>query len=62
MTFLKKLLKSFEDDMAVAAVAQSGELDMAKQMIEESKKEQVDRHTSENKEIMQLTVNPAEGK
>ncbi len=62
MTFLKRLLKGFEDDMAAAAVAQSGELEMARQMLKESKDQQFRKESTEKKDIMHLTVNPAEGK
>ena len=63
MNILKKLIRRFEDEMAAAAVAQSGEPEMALQIIKDSPSDGHYTHPSQNKqEVMHLSVNPAEGK
>ncbi|NOX20240.1 MAG: hypothetical protein GXO99_03115 [Nitrospirae bacterium] len=61
MTFLKRALKGFENEMAAAAVAQSGEIEMARQILKESV-EQITKESAEKQDLMHLRVKPAEGK
>ncbi len=63
MTFLKKLVRKFEDEMAAAAVAQTGETEMAWQILKESVRDDYRDQPSQNKqEMMHLSIKPAEGK
>lgn len=65
MNIFKKLIRRFEDEMAAAAVAQTGETEMALQILKEPYSD--DHHThshlsQSNQKVMHLSANPAEGK
>ncbi len=63
MTFLKRLARKFEDEMAAAGIAQAGDTELASQMIKESLAKESQEHPSrQNQEMMHLSAEPAEGK
>jgi|Deesub1362A_J573_1020465.scaffolds.fasta_scaffold17647_2 hypothetical protein len=62
MKIFNKLIRKFEDEMAAAAVAQTGELEMALQIIKESASNDHYAHPSQSKqEMTHLSVRPVEG-
>jgi flagellar motor switch protein FliG len=63
MRFFKRVVRKFEDEMAAAAIAQSGETEMAREIIRESLPDDYHDQPSQHKqEMMQFSINPAEGK
>jgi len=63
MSFLKKLVKNFEDDMTAAAIAQAGDTEFAREILGESAAgKHQEHHCQENQKMVHLSVEPAEGK